>query len=133
MMAHSSEWVDPMLQVESILPEPEEWEDLEPFVHDSVAPDLEFNLLYDDDSSHPGGPASTNVLTAAEASQLLGDFMIDKWCHGKLAAIDLCMMCFWMKAIGATGIIQELAKMPKPNERGKCKDHIRKIGLGPRN
>jgi hypothetical protein len=133
MMAQSSEWIDPMLQIGGNMPDLVPWEEWEPLVHDSVyVPDPGYNELFDywDHPDDPDDPEPTTGPTAPEATQLLADFMIDKWCHGKMAAVDLCMMCFWMKAAGMSGLIAELAKMPKPNQRGKCRDHIRrKLGL----
>ena len=76
-----------------------------------------------DGTDIPDDPYMAGV---ADALQEFMDLILDKWTSGKpITAIDVCVMCWWLKLAGLGGMVQHVAKRPG-QQSGKYKVHLRK-------
>ena len=66
----------------------------------------------------------------AEATQEALDVLLDKWTTGeRIYAVDVCVICWWLKLAGLGGRVPDLSKRPG-GQPGKYKGHLRrKLGI----
>ena len=96
--------------------------------------DSDDEYVLDDERIAEYGEEAAEAVSPEDAIRHISDLLIDHWTLGKkLTSNSVCILCFWMKAVGVGGSVAELALGPG-KQSGKYRPHIRKaLGLDLKN
>ena len=131
-----AEWVDPDFDLGPV----GAWADavnLGGVLDDAEGDDEEWHSDVGEEEYIEAGPAANMPDTSdkywadpAEATQEVLDLLLDKWTTGeRIYAVDVCVICWWLKLAGIGGLVADISKRPG-GQPGKYKGHLRrKLGI----